>query len=349
MSARNGKIARLPRSIRHQLNLRLDQSEPSPELLAWLNALPEVKEIVQKEFGGAPLSKQNLYQWRKGGFEEWLARHTLAEDARDVSELAEKVNNPETTGVLADDAAMVLAARFGVLIAHWNGEVDPRFEAKARVLTRLSRSVVELQRAMHRSQQERFEMRQKLEEREKAEKEERKKKLLSPWFDALKIPLVAAQFGGGEQGRKVAKYILAVQSDRLDPEDEVWPGTRIHEYDEPSPVKPARKSKKAKRTRKTKTAKAGKPLEESKIAAESAETSHEAPLNPVTPGNATVQDSPVSNISPIAPSLRRKISEKNACEKFHDEAISCLFHRDSGCRFGEGVFLQLVTLSDATD
>jgi hypothetical protein len=41
--------------------------------------------------------------------------------------------------------------------------------------------------------------------------------------------------------------------------------------------------------------------------------------------------------------------KKNACEKFHDEAISCLFHRDSGCRFGEGVFLQLVTLSDATD
>ena len=39
MNARNGKIARLPRQIRDELNERLERSEPGPQLLAWLNAL----------------------------------------------------------------------------------------------------------------------------------------------------------------------------------------------------------------------------------------------------------------------------------------------------------------------
>ena len=84
MSARNGKIARLPREIRNELNERLDRSEESPQLLDWLNALPEVKEVVKDHFAGVPISKQNLSEWRQGGFEEWLARRDLCEDARDL-------------------------------------------------------------------------------------------------------------------------------------------------------------------------------------------------------------------------------------------------------------------------
>ena len=88
MNARNGKIARLPRSVRHELNERLERSEQSPQLLDWLNALPEARKIVQNDFAGVPISKQNLSEWRQGGFEEWLARRNLCEDARDLTELA---------------------------------------------------------------------------------------------------------------------------------------------------------------------------------------------------------------------------------------------------------------------
>jgi hypothetical protein len=52
MSPRNGKIARLPRSIRDELNNRLEDSEESPELLDWLNALPDVREVLRKQFAG---------------------------------------------------------------------------------------------------------------------------------------------------------------------------------------------------------------------------------------------------------------------------------------------------------
>src|SRR5208337_1540982 len=90
MNARNGKIARLPRDIRNQLNERLDCSEESPQLLEWLNALPESQKVVKDHFNGVPISPQNLSQWRQGGFQEWLARRDLSEDAREVRHLSDE-------------------------------------------------------------------------------------------------------------------------------------------------------------------------------------------------------------------------------------------------------------------
>jgi hypothetical protein len=82
MNAHNGKIARLPRAIRKNLNERLDRSEPGLQLLVWLNALPEVKQVVQKKFASAPINKQNLSNWRQGGFQEWLVWRELWAEAR---------------------------------------------------------------------------------------------------------------------------------------------------------------------------------------------------------------------------------------------------------------------------
>ena len=41
---RNGKIAKLPSTIRDDLNCRMEKGEDGPELLAWLNGLPEVQD-----------------------------------------------------------------------------------------------------------------------------------------------------------------------------------------------------------------------------------------------------------------------------------------------------------------
>ena len=86
MKTRNGKIARLPHHVREELNVRLERSERSPQLLAWLNALPEVREFVQREFGGEPVSKHNLSQWRLGGFQDWLTRRDFFADARNADD-----------------------------------------------------------------------------------------------------------------------------------------------------------------------------------------------------------------------------------------------------------------------
>jgi hypothetical protein len=64
---RNGKIARLPKVIREELNQRLDNGEQGGPLLKWLNSLPKVLALMTAEFGGKPVNKQSLSEWRRGG------------------------------------------------------------------------------------------------------------------------------------------------------------------------------------------------------------------------------------------------------------------------------------------
>jgi hypothetical protein len=212
MNPRNGKIAHLPRSIRDLLNDRLDRSQPASQILPWLNALEEVQETIKDDFDGAPISEQNLSQWRQGGFQEWLVRRELCLEAGDVTELAEGMQEETGQGVLADDVAVVLAARFGTLIAKWDGEVDTKFEAKSRVLNRLCRSVVQLQHGMHRARRESFEYARQWEEQEKAETKEMRQKMVQPLIDAAKVPSLAYTYGGGKLGRKIAAYKVILRS-----------------------------------------------------------------------------------------------------------------------------------------
>jgi hypothetical protein len=225
MNARNGKIARLSPEIRQQLNQRLEMSEQSPDLLPWLNALPEVQAILKKNFDGVPVSRQNLSEWRQGGFQEWLARRDFAADVSDATRLVEDLDEASREGELADYAATVLAARFTVLLARWNGEVDEQFEAKTRVLNRLCHSVVQLQRGTHQSIRDTFQMEVLAGEKAKKDDAEEKAELLAPLKSKLQIPIWSQMFGGGKTGHRIADFIWAVENGRdfktgLRPEDE---------------------------------------------------------------------------------------------------------------------------------
>jgi len=75
--ARCGKIARLPIEIREQLNRHLCDNQPGPDILGWLNSLLQTRQILDAQFHGAPISKQNLSQWRHGGYADWLLRQDV--------------------------------------------------------------------------------------------------------------------------------------------------------------------------------------------------------------------------------------------------------------------------------
>jgi hypothetical protein len=76
---RKGKIARLPKEIRDQLNHRLDDGRQGNELVVWLNSLPEVQTVLSKQFEGNAINKQNLSQWRLGGYREWQRKQERLE------------------------------------------------------------------------------------------------------------------------------------------------------------------------------------------------------------------------------------------------------------------------------
>jgi hypothetical protein len=76
---RVGKIARLPRAVRDELNRRLDNGEQGKRLLVWLNGLAEVKLVMDREFEGRPISKGSLHEWKNGGFADWrIQQETVA-------------------------------------------------------------------------------------------------------------------------------------------------------------------------------------------------------------------------------------------------------------------------------
>ena len=79
---RTGKIARLPKELRQELNTRLSNGEAGESLVVWLNGLPEVQAIMNAEFEGMPIREQNISEWRKGGYLDALN----ADDAVDVVE-----------------------------------------------------------------------------------------------------------------------------------------------------------------------------------------------------------------------------------------------------------------------
>jgi hypothetical protein len=72
MKTRLSKIAQLPKSIRDQLNHRLENGKQGPELLPWLNALSDTKELMADKFDGRLITPQNLSEWRRGGYQDWL-------------------------------------------------------------------------------------------------------------------------------------------------------------------------------------------------------------------------------------------------------------------------------------
>ena len=47
---RNGKIARLPATIREELNRRFQDGETASHLVSWINNLPEVEAVFRTQF-----------------------------------------------------------------------------------------------------------------------------------------------------------------------------------------------------------------------------------------------------------------------------------------------------------
>jgi hypothetical protein len=75
-SRRNGKVARLPQSVRNQINHLLDSGLPYKAIIAKLGP------------AGGHLNEDNLTNWRRGGYQDHLAAQALADRAQIQTEAA---------------------------------------------------------------------------------------------------------------------------------------------------------------------------------------------------------------------------------------------------------------------
>jgi len=107
-----GKISRLPCEIREQVNCRMQQGESGKTVVEWLNSLPSVREVMESEFSGRPVREQNISDWRKYGYRDWLAEQKAMELARRIH--AGGIPLQKNAGELTGNIALWLAARYSV-------------------------------------------------------------------------------------------------------------------------------------------------------------------------------------------------------------------------------------------
>jgi len=142
---RYGKIARLPRTIREGLNCGLDNNEPGVRLVQWLNSLPEVKKILETDFGGREITQQNLTKWKAHGYLEWQRQQEALALTQELNANAREL--AESGGQLADSLARVVAARYAAVLYGWDGEMTDEMERQLRGLAEVYREVVRLRRS----------------------------------------------------------------------------------------------------------------------------------------------------------------------------------------------------------
>jgi hypothetical protein len=216
---RNGKIARLPHRIRFQLNTRLRDGESNRALVAWLNSLPEVSEILSERSNGKSVTEQNLSEWKQGGYVDWLK---TMESCEVVERLASKAQGLEASADdenIPDLLATVLAAELAKLSEEFlkeGGDLNERWSKLKDLLAQLDQLRQQDHKAgMVRIAQERWnEDWARIKRENKArESSEVKRRLLAPLLAKLSRHTVAQIFGGGEPGEWAADTIHAVQND----------------------------------------------------------------------------------------------------------------------------------------
>jgi hypothetical protein len=113
---RNGKIARLPATIREQINHRIENGHSGRDIVVWLNSLDEVKTALTPHFDNLEITDGNFSEWKLGGYRDWEARQWALAESQRVVEEAKEISEAGQ-GALADHLAtwmlgqLVLATR----------------------------------------------------------------------------------------------------------------------------------------------------------------------------------------------------------------------------------------------
>jgi hypothetical protein len=144
MKTGNGKIANLPPNIQDELNYRITDGESGNELVEWLNSKPEVVKVIGERFDGIPISEQNLSEWRKRGYQKWLAYHNTVDESNTVSG---NVAGLAETGIDCDKLLLTLTAAYAEMTQNWIVTPCEQMTYKLGVYKNLINGVISLQRA----------------------------------------------------------------------------------------------------------------------------------------------------------------------------------------------------------
>jgi hypothetical protein len=216
---RTGKIARLPKYVRDQLNRRIEDGEQGKELVKWLNGLPGVQEGLKERFGGRAVTEQNLSEWKQAGHQEWLRQEETRSLVSRLTEQSDDLDEAADGMEISDRYASVLSVEF---VALTKKLLEEKTDTKERwqCLREVFRELTQLRRDGSRAvrtviKRERWNREVEREDEEDLErmKQEHKKRLTDMCFASLHNQTVAEGFGGGEYGKKMAEMLHRIKFD----------------------------------------------------------------------------------------------------------------------------------------
>lgn len=216
-TTRKGKIARIPRTIREELNQRLHDGATAGDVLPWLNELPVVQEILKRHFKGEEINDANLSNWRQGGFLDWCAHQEEADRLRTYAELSATLVS--ATGLNLSDGAAAIAT--GNILAKMEGEEGLPKEEVVSMLVALrsgDHAVADGKRKDRKLELE--EKKAKMKERELALAEEKfRRTLIEKLIETAQRPEIQRILTGG-QSKEVQMDLLHEQLFGKPPEEE---------------------------------------------------------------------------------------------------------------------------------
>ena len=138
------KIARLPKNVRHQLSLRIEDNHPGVEIVQWLNSLPDVQKIIADQFNGSAISEQNLSDWKSSGHLDWLRHEAALESARQFIETSDDLDlaAQQSKSNLLDRFAAILAVemmRAGLALLQKETDLEKKWKLACQLNRELSR------------------------------------------------------------------------------------------------------------------------------------------------------------------------------------------------------------------
>ncbi len=236
--SRIGKIARIPREIRDRLNSRLDDGETGTQLVEWLNSLPEVQQVLLRDFEGRPVNEQNLTQWKQGGFLDWRSRQEARESVSDLMDFSDDIEDSAYERGIPDRLAAALAAEVVAEAQTVLRETtDPMERWRIRCDTlRLLNDMRQRDHAAFRAtiERERWEIECNQRQDEKLNKElsRAREEATNAVWKAINRPMLIKTFGGGKQGAQIV--------DLFDEIDEKYTRAKYDRSDdeEPNPDSP---------------------------------------------------------------------------------------------------------------
>ena len=216
---RVGKIARLPIEFRRKLNLRLRDGEPNKSVVEWLNSLPETKEVLERSFGGRPITEQNMSEWKLGGYVDWLKNE---ESCGIVERLVSRASDFDA---IADDTRVSdrLATVFAVELARemeslLREQLDPkvrweRLKEMLGMLNQLRRhdhraAILNMQEVKWNQEQDQFD-----EDAHQKEMSRLRRMALEPISAHFLRRRMMAVFGDDGKGQWIADYVAAIHYD----------------------------------------------------------------------------------------------------------------------------------------